>query len=110
MKDRLYHSQQIKDFITLASKAEDIHGRTNKDQSEICDAVVAAMSKTCKAKVNQHYLLGQSQTELVDPVTVNGLIGEKIKLIWVLFLLERFYHILLERFYHRWWFLEYGAI
>lgn len=26
MKDRSYHSQQIKDFITLASKAEDIHG------------------------------------------------------------------------------------
>jgi hypothetical protein len=44
LKELRYHTQQIKDFIALASKTQKKEGRPNTDQSEVLDTVAAALS------------------------------------------------------------------
>jgi hypothetical protein len=44
MKELSYHSEQIKEYISLASHTRNIQGRPKKEESEVMDTIVVALS------------------------------------------------------------------
>jgi hypothetical protein len=79
LKELSYHSQQIKEFIALASKTQLKEGRTNKDQSEVIDTVAAALSADVRVGDDGKIIHDTNAPSMRSTSRLYGLQRDKVK-------------------------------
>ncbi len=59
MKELSYHSEQIKEFISLASHTRNKQGKPKKEESEVINTIVAALSADVTARIDGNIMKEQ---------------------------------------------------